>query len=134
VGQMVNPNQPLRAREMPLAELREMVDRIASGDTEPLRDKPTAYAANLERRYALPAAPALFALVGVPLGMQRKRGARSYGAILCALLAFGYYALQSLCESLATEKGFPPRIAMWLPNAAFAAAGIALLARTRRSS
>jgi lipopolysaccharide export system permease protein len=134
VGALVNPIQPLRAREMPLAELRATIDRIAAGTTEPLRDESAVYATNLERRYALPAAPALFALVGVPLGMQRKRGARSWGVILCAVLAFGYYALESLCESLAVGKGFPPRLAMWLPNLAFAAAGLALLVRARRSS
>jgi lipopolysaccharide export system permease protein len=134
VAHMVNPNQQRRPREMPLSELRETVARIESGAAEDLREPPAAYAAHLERRYALPAAPALFALVGVPLGMQRKRGARSYGVLLCAVLAFGYYALQSFCESLAVEKGFPPRLAMWLPNAAFAAAGLALLVHARRSS
>jgi lipopolysaccharide export system permease protein len=134
VAEMVNPNQLRRAREMPLAELREVVGRIAAGSAEELRDEPATYATHLARRFALPAAPALFALVGVPLGMQRKRGARSYGVILCAVLAFSYYALQSFCESLAVEKGFPPRLAMWLPNLAFAAAGIALLVHARRSS
>ncbi len=134
VAELMSPLYPLRPREMSLAELRATVGRIEVGTSEHLREEPAAYAAHLERRYALPAAPALFALVGVPLGMQRKRGARSYGALLCAVLAFGYYALQSLCESLATEKGFPPRIAMWLPNLGFAAMGLALLVRARRSS
>jgi lipopolysaccharide export system permease protein len=99
-----------------------------------LREEAPAYATNLQRRYALPMAPALFALVGVPLGMRRKRGARSYGVILCALLAFGYYALHSFCELLATESGFPPRLAVWLPNLLFAAGGIGLLIQARRSS
>jgi lipopolysaccharide export LptBFGC system permease protein LptF len=54
--------------------------------------------------------------------------------ILCALLAFGYYALVTFCESLANEKGFPPRLAAWLPNLAYAAVGTALLVRARRSS
>ncbi len=134
VAEMMAPNQALRPREMPLGELRAVAARIAAGSTESLREAPPAYATNLERRYALPAAPALFALVGVPLGMKRKRGARSYGVILCAVLAFAYYALQSFCESLAVEKGFPPRLAVWLPNLAFAAVGVALLVRARRSS
>jgi lipopolysaccharide export system permease protein len=134
VAAMIHPTLPLRSREMTVADLRATAARIAGGSTEPLRDAPAEYAVNLERRYALPAAPALFALVGVPLGMQRKRGARSYGAILCALLAFGYYALVSFCENLATEKGFPPRLAAWLPNLAYAAMGTVLLVRARRAS
>jgi lipopolysaccharide export system permease protein len=134
VAKLMDPILPQRAREMTLAELRATTARIAAGSTEKLRDPPASYAMNLERRYALPAAPALFALVGVPLGMQRKRGARSYGVILCALLAFGYYALVTFCESLANEKGFPPRLAAWLPNLAYAAVGTVLLVRARRSS
>jgi lipopolysaccharide export system permease protein len=135
VGQMIHPTLPIRAREMSLAELRATVARIAAGaQTEPLREPPATYAIELERRYALPAAPALFALVGVPLGMRRKRGARSYGVLLCAVLAFGYYALQSFCELLATEKGLPPRLAAWLPNLVFAALGAVLLVRARRST
>ena len=134
VAKLLGPTHPPRPREMPLAELRAVTERIAAGTTEPLRDSPPSYAMNLERRYALPAAPALFALVGVPLGMQRKRGARSYGVIVCALLAFGYYALVSFGESLATEKGFPPRLAAWLPNLIYAAVGTVLLVRARRAS
>jgi lipopolysaccharide export system permease protein len=134
VAKLMDPTLPQRPREMTLAELRATTARIAAGSTEKLRDPPSSYAMNLERRYALPAAPALFALVGVPLGMQRKRGARSYGVILCALLAFGYYALVSFCELLANEKGFPPRLAAWLPNLAYAAVGTVLLVRARRSS
>ncbi|HKA14896.1 MAG TPA: LptF/LptG family permease [Myxococcota bacterium] len=134
VREMIDPSQPLRAREMPLAELRDVVRRIAAGSAEPLREAPPAYAANLERRYAISVAPVLFALVGVPLGMQRKRGARSYGAIVGVVLAFGYYALESFGESLAIGKGFPPRLALWLPNLGFAAVGLALLWRARRVS
>ena len=134
VAKLMDPISPPRPREMTLADLRATAARIAAGSTEKLRDPPASYAVNLERRYALPAAPALFALVGVPLGMQRKRGARSYGVILCALLAFGYYALATFCESLANEKGFPPSLAAWLPNLAYAALGTVLLVRARRSS
>src|SRR4030095_10666646 len=137
VAHIVNPTQARRAREMPLAELREIVARIAPGSAENLRDEPATYASHLDRRYALPADPApraLLARVGVPRGMQRKRGSRSSGVILCAVLAFGYYALQSFCESLAIEEGFPPRLAMWLPNVAFAVVGLALLVHARRSS
>ena len=134
VEELMSPDSTRRPRDMTLAELRETAARIAAGSTEKLRDPPASYQMNIERRYALPLAPALFAIVGVPLGMQRKRGARSYGVILCALLAFGYYALVSFCESLATEKGFPPRLAAWLPNLAYAAVGTVLLVRARRSS
>ena len=74
VAEMMKPSLPPHPREMPLAQLREVVQRIDSGaDPGALRDVPPNYATNLHRRYALPAAPMLFGLVGVPLGMRRRR-------------------------------------------------------------
>jgi lipopolysaccharide export system permease protein len=123
-----------RPREMTFGELRETVARIDGGDApELLREAPPAYAVHLQRRWAMPLAPALFALVGVPLGIQRKRGARSWGVILCALLAFTYYALHSFCELLAIESGFPAAT-VWVPNAVYAAVGAVLLVRAQRAS
>ena len=74
----------------------------------------------------------LFALIGVPLGMQRQRGARSYGVIICAVLAFGDFAIEAFCELLVIETGYPARIMMWIPNLVFACLGGALVMRARR--
>jgi len=123
-----------RPSEYPLDELRALVQRIEAGeDPGELREPPASYAAQLQRRYVLPAAPALFALVGLPLGIQRKRGARSWGVILCAGLAFSYYALISFSELLVVERGFPPRITSWLPNLLAAVTGAVLLVRANRA-
>jgi lipopolysaccharide export LptBFGC system permease protein LptF len=85
----------------------------------------------LYRRYAAPLAPLLFALVGAPLGMRRRRGARSWGVLLCALVAFGYYMLQSFCELLAEGAWLSPGIAAWVPNLAFLALAVGLLSAVR---
>lgn len=133
VSEMLKPATP-RPREMAIDELRAVVARLDAGEEiDGLRETPPSYATHLHRRFAMPLAPALFALVGVPLGMQRRRGARSYGVILCALLAFAYYALLSFCELLATESRFPPQI-VWLPNLVYTAVGAFLLVRARRAS
>ena len=135
VTDAISPEALLRARSLPLDELRATVARIESGaDPGPLREPPAVYATDLQRRYAMPAAPAVFALLGVPLGIRRKRGARSYGALLCAAIAFAYYSFESFCELLATERGLPPRLVVWLPNLCFAGLGLALLVRARQAS
>ena len=109
------PASRSRARDA-LAELREVVARIASGarraaarSTGRLRDQPRAplCAAGRARTVRARRRPARHA-------PQARRA--FLGVLVCAVLAFGYYALQSFCELLATEKGFPPRLAAWLPN------------------
>jgi lipopolysaccharide export system permease protein len=121
-----------RAREMSTAELREVVARIDAGDHSNLREKdPTTYAIRLHRRMSAPLAPALFALVGVPLGMRRTRGARSWGALLCAGVAFTYYATQTLCEFLSAQGWLPIAVASWIPNTIFAGLAAWLLSRAR---
>ena len=124
-----------RPREMSEEDLRALIAKIDAGqDPGPLREEPEHYAANLAQRYAMPAAPALFAWVGVPLAMGRKRGARAYGVIVGAVLAFGYYALHQFAELLATEQGFPPHAVAWVPNLLFLGLGAVLLWRSQRAA
>ncbi len=125
----------LRPRHMSMAELRRALERIAEGDE--LRDlkvrDPAEYHLQIHRRLALPAAPLMFALVGVPLGLRRARGARSWGALVCAALAFVYYGLLGFAEYLVLgDLRLPPAAALWIPNALFLLAAVPLILRARR--
>ncbi|MDX1648267.1 MAG: LptF/LptG family permease, partial [Myxococcota bacterium] len=91
------------------------------------------YEIQIHRRLALPLAPVLFALVGLPLGLQRSRGARSYGALLCAGLVFGYYTLLSMGVYLAEQNQLPAWFALWMPNVTFAVIAAILLSRARHA-
>lgn len=124
----------LRPREMTAAELREAIARAEAGEplTDLRRQDPVYYRLQLERRAALPVAPLLFALVGVPLAAGRKRGGRSWSVFLCAAVAFGYYALLTLGQGLALRGEISATAALWLPNAACAAAAVLLLWRSNR--
>jgi len=124
----------LRPREMPMAELRRILERARAGDPllEYRKQNPAEYQLQIHRRIALPFAPALFALVGVPLGLRARGGARSWGALACAALLAGYYALLMFGQFLALEGGLPAALAMWAPNGAVAAAGCGLLFAARR--
>lgn len=124
----------LRPADMTMTQLREVMARAAAGDPlDGLREKdPLEYALQYHRRLALPVAPLLFALVGVPLGLRRVRGARSWGALLCVAIVFFYYALLSLAQFLAASAGVPAWAALWLPNLAFLALAIPLLRRAQR--
>lgn len=127
----------LRPRDMTMSELRANLARVRAArdpsELVGLRERePGPYEIQLHRRYALPLAPIVFALVAVPLALHRVRGARSFGAMLCVALAFLYYALLSLAEFLGEERSVPASLAMWIPNAAFLVLAIPLLLRARR--
>jgi lipopolysaccharide export system permease protein len=124
-----------RPREMSNAQLRTAIARAEAGD--PLEDlrrrKAVYYRLALQRRLALPFAPILFALIGVPLALGPARRGRSFGILLCALTAFGYYALLTIGQSLAHDEVIPATLAAWLPNGVFAGLAWTLLRRTAQA-
>ena len=63
----------------------------------------------IHRRYALPMAPMLFALIGVPLAMRLTRGGRSWGVLLCAGLVGVYYGVLTFSQYLALAGRDPGR-------------------------
>ncbi len=84
----------------------------------------------LHRRFALPVACLMLAMVGIPLGTSSRKGGRSSGYIWAILLAFfGYYVSYISLTSLARTHSMPVELASWLPNAVFGIAGIVLIAR-----
>jgi lipopolysaccharide export system permease protein len=87
----------------------------------------------LARRLAIPVAPVFFALLGVPLGLRRSRGARSWGALICVALVFLYYALLSFGSFLAREGRVPALVGLWIPNLCFATAALVACLRARNA-
>jgi lipopolysaccharide export system permease protein len=120
-------------RDMNLGELRDGARRLRAGEeARELRVRdPARYDVQVHRRLALPAAPIFFAMLGVPLGIRRARGARSFSALLCVVIVFAYYVLLTVAEFLGVEVGVPAVLAMWLPNLAFGLVALWLLRRTQ---
>jgi LPS export ABC transporter permease LptF/LPS export ABC transporter permease LptG len=83
----------------------------------------------LHRRLAFPAACFAFALIGVPIGAQPRRGGRAAGSLIAVLLIAGYYLLLIMGSGLAREGNLPPVLGLWMANILLAAAGLALLPR-----
>ena len=133
IGSALDRGLEPRPKEMSLRQLYATIARISEGDTSNLREEPQQYPLHLHRRLAAPLAPTLFALVGVPLGMRRTRGARSLGVLWCAALAFFYYLIDGLGEFLCLQGWVAPWVAPQLPNLAFAGLGAWLLVRARRA-
>jgi len=124
----------IRPRDMTTEELREVIARArAGGSLDNLYSRRVQdYEIQLHRRFALPVAPMVFALLAVPLSLRRGRGARSWGVLLCGLLVTLYYAVLSFGQYLALQAVLPPALAMWLPNVFFGLVAVALLVRVGR--
>jgi lipopolysaccharide export system permease protein len=88
----------------------------------------------LHFKFAIPFGAFIFALVGLPLGMQRTQSGRSWGFILCALVFLLYYVLYCLGKDLAASGIISPVLAAWFPNIFLGSVGIYLLVKTARES
>jgi len=82
------------------------------------------------RRLAFPFACFVFALIGVPLGMQNRRSGKSSGFSICLAVLLIYYIFLSFGKSLGQNAIVSPAIAMWMPNLLFISLGIYLFKKT----
>lgn len=126
-----NPQQIIREQkdleEMTMKELRAQIDIMKTQyvDTSKLE-------AELYQRVTVPMASLIFALVGVPLGLQPTRNSSSAGFAMSVIIIFVYYALMTMGNALARSGALPPLLAVWLPNIVGMIAGAFLIRRAAR--
>jgi len=119
----------LKEHEMSIDEIKEKIKKmkIKGEDT-------TGQEVELHKRYAIPFACIVFGLIGVPLGIQPRRSARSYGFILGIFILMTYYMSLTASEILAMKKTIPAFLAGWAPNFLFCGLGVYLLVKTAKES
>jgi lipopolysaccharide export system permease protein len=123
LGQQL-PSAPGRYRKPSEVSPRELLELIETAETEPIR---TSYRVEWHRRLILPLAPLIFALVGVPLGIQSNRSGRGSGFAIALTVFLLYYMTLSLAQTLVEETGFPPGPTLWFPTLLFFLGGGYLL-------
>jgi lipopolysaccharide export system permease protein len=119
-------DEALKPKEMPFQGL------ITASSEKPTAKRQTKLAIEFHKRLALPLAPLIFALIGIPLGIQTHRSGRGGEFSLALAVFLIYYLSLSFMETLAIEAGFPPGPCLWLPNLVFLAGGIILFQQTAR--
>src|SRR5579863_3247567 len=87
------------------------------------------YMIEYHRRFALPTACLVLALVGIPLGLSSKKSGKSGGFVLTILLVFGYYFVSLIGVSLARQGRVAPWLGAWLADLVFLFGGMFLLWR-----
>jgi len=125
------PQQQQRAKEVSQMLTREL--RAYIRVTPLATQEGTDARIELNRRFALPVACLMLALVGIPLGTSSRKGGRSAGYVWAIFLAFFcYYLAYITLTGLARTHSMPVNLASWLPNAAFGLAGAVMIARMER--
>ncbi|HEX3820992.1 MAG TPA: LPS export ABC transporter permease LptF [Candidatus Sulfotelmatobacter sp.] len=90
------------------------------------------YLIEFHRRFALPTACLVLALVGIPLGLSSKKSGKSGGFVLTIILVFTYYVVSLIGVSLARQGRVSPWFGAWLADLAFLALGLFLLFRAEK--
>lgn len=111
--------------DMTFKELRYAM-KLTGFDPKIIRDLHLEF----HRRLAFPFACFVFALIGVPLGLQNRRSGKSSGFSLCLLVLLIYYITLSIGKTLGQKAILHPALAMWLPNLLFITLGIYLFRKT----
>lgn len=114
-------------KEMTLAELRARIAERSAAQL-PVNEE----LLELHRKFSIPFACIVFALVGIPLAIPPSRAVRSRGFSMSLVLIFLYYVPLTVGQTLA-DKGFlHPMIGLWIPNLVFLGFGIWLFVRASR--
>ena len=119
----------IKDKEMSIEDIRKRIEEMRK-----IGEDTTSYEVELHKRYAIPFTCIVFALIGVPLGIQPHRSGRSYGFILSILILLAYYVSLTASEVLAVRKIIPAFSAGWTPNLLFFALGVYLLVKAARES
>jgi LPS export ABC transporter permease LptF/LPS export ABC transporter permease LptG len=110
---------------IPISALREHARRV-----DPVSAR--WYLIEFHRRFALPTACLVLAMVGIPLGLSSKKSGKSGGFVLTIVLVFIYYFVSVVGVSLARQGRVGPMLGAWLANIVFFAAGAFLLWKAER--
>jgi LPS export ABC transporter permease LptG/LPS export ABC transporter permease LptF len=114
-------------REMSIAELRQ---RAAEVEGEGFYPHTELF--EIHKKFSIPAACFVFALLGLALGATARKDGKLAGFVLGLGVIFAYYVLLWFGQSVIRGHIIPPWLGAWLPNIVLAAAGFALLLRRRR--
>jgi LPS export ABC transporter permease LptG/LPS export ABC transporter permease LptF len=90
------------------------------------------YLIAFHKRFALPTACLVLALVGIPLGLSSKKSGKSGGFVLTILLVFIYYVISLIGVSLARQGKVSPWFGAWLADLMFLSLAVFLFSRAEK--
>lgn len=82
------------------------------------------------KRIAMPFAAFILTLIGASLSSQKRKGGMGLSLGVGLALSFAYIMFQTVSSTFATNAGFPPMLAVWMPNLLFLVIAFILYKRT----
>lgn len=111
--------------DMTFDELRDAI-RTAKVHDKRVRDM----LLELHRRFSFPFACFVFALVGMPLGIQNQRSGKASGFSVSIGIILAYYIVFLAGRTLGERGIVHPAVAVWTPNLIFITLGLYLFRKT----
>src|SRR5688572_8319476 len=116
-------------REMAVEDLAALAAELeASGQS------PHNPIMEIHKKFSVPIACFVFALLGVALGTSNRKDGKLAAFALGIAVIFAYYVLMFTAQSLTKGFWIPAWLAMWIPDLVLGAAGVFLLVRRARSA
>lgn len=94
--------------------IRELITVYQAYDSAHVDTTPVVM--EIQRRFSLPMASFLFALIGAPLGVKKGRSSSSLGFGLSVIIIFAYYTVMTFLEAMGKGHILPAPLAVWLPD------------------
>lgn len=113
--------------DLPLGALRARIAAAAAHGTPAVAER-----IEMHRKFAIPFACIVFALIAFPLSLQPGRTVRARGLATSLVVIFVYYVLLSMGQALAEQRQVPPAAGLWLANVVLLPVGALLLYRAGR--
>lgn len=130
---LVGDRWRFRPTQLSLGELRAAIASKRGGERLPrLRWGVQYYESMMHRLFAIPAAPLVFSLIGIPLAVLGFVRSRPRGMLLAPLLLGAYYASFVFAYEAGRSGLLPPLPTVWAPNAVLLAIAVVLLFYTAR--
>jgi len=122
----IKRNKKRPNRELYLGELVERIRKSRETPAGPsIRDL-----IDLQKRFSMPAVVFVFALLGIPLGLQKVRSAKTTGFGIAIGVLLIYYILTQIIEKIGGSGALPPVLAAWGTNIILGLFGLFILRKT----
>ena len=128
-GNWAQKREQLRLDQSKLAVARtEQGKKIVENDKGAVAEAATEY----NKRFSFSLACLTFALIGIPLGITAHRQETSAGFGLSLVVAFTYFLIIIVVNTIRTKASLHPELLIWLPNVIFLILGGVLFFRLSR--